>query len=913
MGKLDLLRTLLAGLVLAASPALATTYYVSPSGNDANSGTSQGQAWRTIGRVNQLGGGLQPGDQVLFERGGVFRGRINVQTSGTSGNPITIGAYGSGDAPVIAGSEVVTGWTNHGGNIWKAPVGQPVRYLFVNGALQQLARYPDTGWARTDNCTSTSTTDATLNQAAGHFNGATLVIRTTNWSYDTAHVSAFSNGVLTHTSTGNNMGAQQWGYFLRNKLSLLDAPGEWYYDTSDGMLYLWCPGNADPATLLVEAAVHDNGVYLGWQRHDVRIQDLAFRHQAAPAVRLSGTSGIEVGNCSFTDLHQAIFSTGGNSNYHHLQIGDTYSTGVFLMDNNSVMDHCVLTDIALHPGLGESNWGYFGIRATGSGMVFTNNVLENIGYIGLVAEQNSLVEHNVVRNALAILNDGGGIAMDNADGMIVRENLVLDIAGEYESVAPEHTSYFPICHGIYFGNITIQNTTVERNTVANCASSGIHVDHTMVSAGNQIMDNVLFNNGVQLSISDFSNYNGPGATPPFHVPAFNGQYSGNVMYCLTKEQLCMKQLHVYGNNWVDYGTFDGNFYFNPYNERSILQINHVTGQQRHFTLERWQAERGEHDNSTRSRLHLEKYEVLSELSGDLVANGAFDYDLNGWSGWPSQGQMTHDYTELDNGALKVQFSDNSTYDWFTLRQTATPSIQNGQYYRLSFSITSTMHGEVKAGLKGLTQQTGPQMIVAEQVPFDDQRRDVDIIFQSDLSDQAYCSFTNNYTEGTYWIDNISLHRVTVQELDPLDRHQLLYNDQPVPQDFPLVGCWSDVAGNLYSGSITVQPFRSIVLVKEDDILCGLSTGIAEESVAEASAQGPFAFPNPVEAGTELRLDLPDGDHLIQLFDLRGTLVHAWRQPGGAGRTTMPQGLSAGIYLLDANNGTRALRQRIVVR
>ena len=900
-------------ILLIQTSALATTYYVSPSGNDANSGTSQAQAWRTIDRVNQLGSGLQPGDQVLFQRGGTYRGRINVQTSGTSSQPIVLGSYGTGEAPVISGSQVVTGWTNHSGNIWKAPVGQAVRHVFVDGELQRLARYPNTGWARTDNCSSTSTVDADLTQPAGHFNGATLIIRTTNWSYDTAHVTAYSNGTLTHTSTGNNMGAQQWGYFLRNKLALLDAPGEWYYDPAGGMLYLWCPANADPASRYVEASVHENGVYVGWQRHDVRMEDLQFRHQSGPAVRLSGTSGIEVDGCEFRDLHQAIYSTGGNSDYHHLVIENTFATAMYLLDNNSTVDHCQLNDIALHPGLGESNWGYFGIRATGSDMVFSNNRLEHIGYIGMVTEQNSLVEHNVVKHALAILNDGGGIAMDNADGMIVRENLVMDLDGEFESVAPEHTSFFSICHGIYFGNITIKNTLVEKNTVANCSSSGIHVDHTMVSTGNQVRDNVLFNNGVQLSISDYSNYNGPGAAPPYHVPAFNGQYTGNVMYCVRKDQLCMKQLHVYGANWVDYGTFDGNFYFNPYNERSILQVNHVTGEHRYFTLERWQVERGDDAASTRSPLHLDRYEVTSELSGELVQNGTFDYDLNGWSGWPSQGQMTQNYSELDNGSLKVQFSNNSTYDWFTMRQDATNAIQNGQFYRLSFSITSTMHGEVKAGLKGLTQQTGPQMIAAEQIPFDEQRRDVDMIFQSDLSDQAYCSFTNHYEEGTYWIDNISLKRVTVVELDPFERHQLFHNDQPTSQDVPLVGCWSDVDGNLYSGSITLQPFRSIVLVKEEDDLCGLSTGMEGTPVVNATNEVPFAYPNPVERGSEVRIELPDGDHLLRLLDLRGTVVHTWRQQGGTGRATIPTAIATGLYVLDLSNGSEARRQRVMIR
>ncbi len=204
----------------------AAVYFVSPTGNDANSGTSQSQAWQTIARVNQVAGQLQPGDQVLFQRGGLFRGKLTVTASGTDGNRITIGAYGTGDAPVISGSVVVTGWTVHNGNIWRAPFTQAMKHLYVNGQLQTLARYPNTGWLRNDLGTATTTQDAALTQPAGYWTGATMVMRTANWSYDTARVTAHNGITLTHTSTGNNIGDDNWGYFLRNKLSELDAPGE---------------------------------------------------------------------------------------------------------------------------------------------------------------------------------------------------------------------------------------------------------------------------------------------------------------------------------------------------------------------------------------------------------------------------------------------------------------------------------------------------------------------------------------------------------------------------------------------------------------------------------------------------------------------------------------------------------------
>ncbi|MBK8611886.1 MAG: right-handed parallel beta-helix repeat-containing protein [Flavobacteriales bacterium] len=174
--------------------------------------------------------------------------------------------------------------------------------------------------------------------------------------------------------------------------------------------------------------------------------------------------------------------------------------------------------MCVEPGLGENNWGYFGIRATGAGLVITDNVLEDIGYIGIGADGNALIERNVVRRALLILNDGGGIAIDNADGLIIRNNIVSDISGNIESTAPNFQAYHPICHGIYFGNISIKNTLVKSNTVANCLGSGVHVDHTMVSQGNRIEDNVLFNNTVQLSISTSATTTAPGPQHPTTCP-----------------------------------------------------------------------------------------------------------------------------------------------------------------------------------------------------------------------------------------------------------------------------------------------------------------------------------------------------------------------------------------------------------
>ena len=143
-----------------------------------------------------------------------------------------------------------------------------------------------------------------------------------------------------------------------------------------------------------------------------------------------------------------------------------------------------------------------------------------------------------------------------------------------------------ITPGIYFGNAVIQNCIIQRNTVSNC-SMGIHVDHTMVSTNNQVKDNVLYNNKTQLNISDRSNYNGPGATSPFYLASFNTVYSGNQLYALSADQLCMEIWNCYQQGNVDFGTFTNNKVYNPYNELSIRNWNLGVSQVETFTLERW--------------------------------------------------------------------------------------------------------------------------------------------------------------------------------------------------------------------------------------------------------------------------------------------------------------------------------------
>lgn len=816
------MRDLLLAFLLASTSAHAAVYYVSPSGNDSNNGTSTATPWRTLARVQQFSSSAVAGDQVLFQRGATFTGQLTWYGSGSAASNIIIGAYGTGALPVINGAVAVSGWTQHSGNIYKASVAGSVKYVFVNGALQTLARYPNTGWLRVNTSTATSLTSTNITQASGYWNGASLVIRSTNWCYENRVINAHTGSTISYPNITYTTGNYNWGFFLCNKLSELDAPGEWFHDAATGTLYLWAPTGGNPSTQVVEASLHDHGIFIEWQRSRIRIQDIAFRGQRLTGVYNTGSFNT-VNGCTFEKSYHGIQSYGGTNTYSNNTFQNTYAAAMAVIDNGTTISGNTLTDIALVAGLGETAFGYHGMRVGGGTNVIRQNRIHNTGNSGIFVGETATVERNVISNFCVTVNDGGGIYWDNGQNMLIQDNVIRDGVGNIESAATNYSVNGRILPGIYFGNAVIQNCIVQRNTVSNC-SIGIQVDHTMVSQNNQVKDNILFNNGVQLNITDMSNVNGPGATPPYYKASYNTVYSGNQLYSLAPDQLCMQVWNYYLQGNVDFGTFTNNKLYNPFNEMSIRNWNLGAGNSKTYSLERWRTERNEETGSTRSPLRSALYSTATELSSNLVLNGNFNANVTGWGGWPTNAVVTRDLTYMDNGALKVVLPNASQSAQYNLWNPDQFSMQNAQWYRFRFSVQSSMAGIVQASVKGVSQMASGYSIVSREIPFDTERRNMEIYFQSTLTEQAVVMFSHFFPENTYWLDNVELHRVTVQPRPAANEHKLLANETATAQTFTLpAGCWYDMNGTLLSGPQTVAAYSSKIIYNVPGTGCSAPT------------------------------------------------------------------------------------------
>src|SRR5215472_11115354 len=105
---------LIAVLLFLALPVRATTYYIAAAGSDSNNGTTTGTPWAHApgmpGCASTCAGvTLQPGDSVLFNRGDAWYGQtLTAPASGSSGSPLTFGAYGTGADPILKGSTLLT-------------------------------------------------------------------------------------------------------------------------------------------------------------------------------------------------------------------------------------------------------------------------------------------------------------------------------------------------------------------------------------------------------------------------------------------------------------------------------------------------------------------------------------------------------------------------------------------------------------------------------------------------------------------------------------------------------------------------------------------------------------------------------------------------------------------------------------
>ncbi|MEU6430397.1 lectin [Microbispora sp. NPDC046973] len=486
------LKPVMAGLVAAvltavlvvvapATQALAatTTLYASPSGSGTACSATQPCSLAGAQAAVRSQNASMSGDIVVQLADGQYRITSPLTfTAADSGNNgyTVIWQAAPGAHPVISGARQVTGWTvaDSGRNIWKAGVGTGIdtRQLYVDGAVATRAR---TTLNRAD-FTATTTGLRFSNSALSYLNNLADQNR-----IELEGIGSFTDRyVPVQSISGNSITMQQpawnnniFGYdtivnpyrkgpmYLENAYEFLDSPGEWYLNTTTGVLY-YIPlagqsmSTADVELPLAQSLLHVAGTY-----------DAPAHHITFSGITFSGTSWLKPSsNQGWADQQTGAYIT-GNWNWpsdplSSCQYGCTQFESV--RPHWSQMPGAVQVSAANTISFIRDRFLNLGQTALGIG----NDANAHVSGVGLGASSIT-VTGNVFAYSAAGAVVAGGVQADAhhpSDQRMVNKditfsnNLVHDMGVDYRGI----TSFLPTY---------VTNATISHNEIYNMPYLGV--------------------------------------------------------------------------------------------------------------------------------------------------------------------------------------------------------------------------------------------------------------------------------------------------------------------------------------------------------------------------------------------------------------------------------------------------------
>jgi len=434
---------------VAVSARDVTLFYVSPTGNDAWSGTAPARAegtvgpFRTLARARDAVRALREGGRELDKpvevrlRGGTYRLDEPIvfgpRDSGTAACPVTYGAFQS-EVPVLSGGRTVTGWTVRPDGSWgttmpRAGQGEwTFRQLFLRraGVAHFARRYrPCKGALVVAGLTKAPARKGMPHRrsqdefrfAPGDIQpwaniGDVEVVVLHDWSSSRLRIREIDqeNNIVRFTGfpvyrVGHWWRAARNPYYVENVKELFGKPGEWYLDRPNGEL-LYTPaerealGNVEAVAPVATKLLELKGdAETGARIEHIRFVGLAFSHTNWQLPEKGYSSGQ-----GMTDLPAAVEIAGGNeieiSNCTFSHLG-AYAVGIGGACTGNRVVGCRMFD------LGGGGVKVGGKGGTPKGNVVANNVITDGGRDHFSAHgiwsgitDGTVIRHNLVRRFL---------------------------------------------------------------------------------------------------------------------------------------------------------------------------------------------------------------------------------------------------------------------------------------------------------------------------------------------------------------------------------------------------------------------------------------------------------------------------------------------------------------------------------
>lgn len=469
------MRLIITILLFISYSANANTYYVSNAGSNANNGTSTGTSWQTISKVN--GFSFTSGDSILFKCGDSWSEQLLPPVIN-----LYFGSYSTGNKPSITGLVTQTGFSNLGSNVWSASTGylhHAVNVVLINGNPAYKARYPNTGsfltYIQNANPGYLSTY---LTGDTSHV-GEEVCVRLATYVWDVCKVKLQTTGTLSmEPLLSSNTNSFAGGYFFQNAAKYIDAPSEYFFDSSTGVLSVYSVGAPTVQFAMLDTLVK--------AKQGTVIQNISITGANKVGVLINNAAYSTVNNSVINNCNNGLW---GDSSAHVSITNDSIvnsnnnglTLALSIVCPNALISGNYIKNAGTVPGMGQSSVGtYTGLFCMGDSGQVTNNTIENIGFNGVHwLGRNYLIENNYLHNTMLAKSDGGaiytwqqGTLRDSGNyGAIIRGNII-DGAFGYPGGLPVSSAAF----GIYLDDNS-HFITVSSNIVKNCFSASLYLHY----------------------------------------------------------------------------------------------------------------------------------------------------------------------------------------------------------------------------------------------------------------------------------------------------------------------------------------------------------------------------------------------------------------------------------------------------
>lgn len=238
-----------------------TAFFVSADGKDSNKGTMK-RPFRTIEKALEAARS-EKGEITLYLREGVYRLSAPLTLTASDGNSekkLTLTSFPNEKATISGGVLLNLDWQPYERGIWQAKVNQDVEIdmLLVNGEIRHMARYPnyDEQAVRFHGTSSQATAPERVKGWKHPETGFLHAMHNSDWGDFHYRIKGRKeNGELILEGGWQNnrqSGLHPENRMVENIFEELDAPGEWFFDRKEKILYYYPLEGEQPATAVFE-------------------------------------------------------------------------------------------------------------------------------------------------------------------------------------------------------------------------------------------------------------------------------------------------------------------------------------------------------------------------------------------------------------------------------------------------------------------------------------------------------------------------------------------------------------------------------------------------------------------------------------------------------------------------------------